>query len=92
MEGACLARPVFSSVLDEHYLWAAIRYVEMNPVRAKIVKKAENYIWSSAAAHCAEQIDNVLTTKDYWEKQFESIGDWSSWLEQGHTEDELLII
>jgi hypothetical protein len=50
----------------------------MNPVRAKIVKKAENYIWSSAAAHCAEQIDNVLTTKDYWKKQFESLGDWSS--------------
>ncbi len=82
----------FSSALDEHYLWAAIRYVEMNPVRAKIVKKAENYIWSSAAAHCAGQIDNVLTTKDYWKKQFESIGDWSSWLEQGNTVDDLLII
>lgn len=35
----------FSSALDEQYLWAAIRYVERNPVRAKMVKKAENYAW-----------------------------------------------
>lgn len=36
----------FSSALDEDYLWAAIRYVERNPIRAKIVRKAENYPWS----------------------------------------------
>jgi len=27
----------FSSALDEPYLWAALRYVERNPVRARIV-------------------------------------------------------
>jgi len=31
-----------SFVLDESYLYAAVRYVERNPVRAKIVKKAED--------------------------------------------------
>ena len=41
-----------SSALDEAYLWAVVRYVERNPVRARIVRKAENYPWSSAAAHC----------------------------------------
>ena len=30
-----------SSALYEHDLWAAIRYVERNPVRAKMVQKAE---------------------------------------------------
>ena len=51
----------FSSPLDEAYLWAAMRYVERNPVRAKMVRKAENYRWSSAAAHCRVREDEVLT-------------------------------
>lgn len=42
----------FSSPLDESYTWAAIRYVERNPIRARMVRKAERYRWSSAAGHC----------------------------------------
>lgn len=42
----------YSCILDDVHLWAAIRYVEMNPVRAGIVGRAEDYAWSSAAAHC----------------------------------------
>ena len=38
----------FSSVLDERHLYAGMRYVENNPVRARIVKKADEYRWSSA--------------------------------------------
>jgi hypothetical protein len=41
----------FSSHLDEMDLWAIMHY-ERNPVRTKMVRKAERYIWSSAAAHC----------------------------------------
>jgi putative transposase len=51
----------FSSALDEDYLWAAVRYVERNPVRARMVRKAENYRWSSASAHCGLRTDPVLT-------------------------------
>ncbi len=32
---------------DEYFLWAC-RYVERNPLRAKLVKRAENWQWSSA--------------------------------------------
>src|SRR5205085_8821132 len=42
----------YSCVLDEAHLWAAVRYVELNPVRAGMVRFAEDYPWSSAAAHC----------------------------------------
>lgn len=35
----------FSSALNEDYLWAAVRYVERNPVRARMARKAENYPW-----------------------------------------------
>jgi len=42
----------FSCVLDDAHLWSAVRYVERNPVRAGLVDRAEQYPWSSAAAHC----------------------------------------
>jgi putative transposase len=41
-------------------LAAAVRYVENNPVRAGIVKKAWEYPWSSAKFHIGEQKVDVL--------------------------------
>lgn len=35
-----VARAVFSCLLDKEYLLAAIRFVERNPVRARIVRKS----------------------------------------------------
>jgi len=56
----------FSSVVEEErYLWAVIRYIEQNPVRAKLVKKAEDYQWSSARAHIIGIKDEVLS-KESW--------------------------
>jgi len=34
----------FSSIVEEEpYLWAVIRYIEQNPVRAKLAKQAKDY-------------------------------------------------
>ena len=41
----------FSCALDEVHMWRALCYVERNPVRAKMVRVAWRYHWSSAAAH-----------------------------------------
>ena len=41
-----------STIVDEdRYLWSVSRYIENNPVRAGIAKKAEDYRFSSAKAH-----------------------------------------
>ena len=40
-----------SCVLDERHLLAAASYIELNPVRAHIMKKAWDYPWSSASFH-----------------------------------------
>jgi putative transposase len=67
----------YSSALDEKHLWAAIRYVEQNPVRARMVAHAKDYPWSSAAAHCSLKNDPVLTPG------FPPTGvveDWEEWL------------
>lgn len=70
----------FSSTLDESYLWAAIRYVERNPVRAGMVERAESYRWSSAPAHCGIAVDPVLTRDEHWLDVLRSVGDWPAWL------------
>jgi len=41
----------YSCILDEPHFIAALRYVERNPVRAKLVEKAWQWRWSSAAFH-----------------------------------------
>ncbi len=73
-----------SCPLDETHLWAAVRYVERNPVRAGLVERAEEYAWSSAAAHCGLRPDGVLS------EEFPPAGviqDWRAWLHEGEEDD-----
>lgn len=56
----------FSTALDEAHLWAAIRYVERNPLRAGIVDQAEDYPWSSAAFHLGKRSDKLIRTDTEW--------------------------
>ena len=41
----------YSCPLDDAHQWAALRYVELNPVRAGMVDQAGGWRWSSAQAH-----------------------------------------
>lgn len=82
----------FSSVLDEPYFWSAMRYVELNPVRAGLVSRAESYPWSSAAAHCGLRGDPVLGASAHWQNQFDGVDDWSSWLSAGIEPDKLIML
>jgi putative transposase len=41
----------FSCVCDPAHFWRVLSYVELNPVRAGVVKGAEEYRWSSARPH-----------------------------------------
>ena len=81
--GALRRGRFFSSALDDEYMWAAIRYVELNPVRAKLVRVAERYKWSSAPHHCGLRDDEILTKKRPWQRHAEQIADWSTWLAEG---------
>ena len=42
----------YSCPLGTEHLWAALRYTERNPLRARMVDAPERYPWSSAALHC----------------------------------------
>lgn len=45
--------------MDDAHLLNAVRYVENNPVAAGLVKRAEDWRWSSARAHISGRSDGI---------------------------------
>lgn len=45
--------------MDEEHLAAALRYVSLNPVRARLVARAQDWRWSSTRAHLRGKDDGV---------------------------------
>jgi putative transposase len=45
--------------MDEEHLAAALRYVSLNPVRARLVGRARDWRWSSVRAHASGHDDGV---------------------------------
>jgi putative transposase len=79
----------FSSYpLDEQYLLAAVRYVEMNPVRAGLAERPWQYQWSSAKAHVRGKNDLLVKVKPMLSR----VEDWREYLntEQDSTDMELI--
>ena len=70
----------FSSYpMDLHYLLKAAAYVELNPVKAKMVTSAWDYRWSSVHAHLSgNDPDNIIEPK----KLLSLCGDWRTYLKQ----------
>ena len=65
----------YSCALDEEHFLTALAYVEQNPVRARIVRRAWRYAWSSAAAHCGEGPDRSgLLDLSRWAKSLAAKG------------------
>ncbi len=65
--------------MDEDYLLASVRYVELNPVRAKLVKRAEDYRWSSARAHLDGKDDGLVKVKPMLDR----VDNWMELLASG---------
>jgi len=68
-----------SCTRDEKHLYATMRYVENNPVRAHLVKRAEQYRWSSARAHVRGGSAASLSEDWYLVKEH---GYWSALLRE----------
>jgi putative transposase len=52
----------FASVaMDEGHLISAVRYVALNPVRARLVSRPEGWKWSSVHAHLKGEDDGLVT-------------------------------
>lgn len=77
-----------SFVMDEDYLLATVRYVERNPVKAKLCVSPEQWQWSSAGAHIVGCDDTVVTVGPMLER----VSNWRSYLRTEESEKNLASI
>ncbi len=87
--GHLWANRFYSTPLDERHLWSGARYVELNPVRAGIVARPEEYAWSSAPAHVFGTSDPLLSADRPFPGRIE---DWSRWLLEGIGDPRIAVI
>jgi putative transposase len=81
----------YSCPLDAPHLWAALRYVELNPVRAGIVARPEAWAWSSAAGHSGTAPPDSCLEMDLWRRHW-TFASWRDYLTAGETEAEVAAI
>ena len=78
----------YSFVMDERHLLAAARYVELNPVRAGLCERPDQWRWSSVHAHLDRRSDPIVDPAPLRELVF----DWPAYLDArvgGPTLDQL---
>jgi len=56
----------YSCPLESAHLWNALRYVERNPVRARMTARPEEFQWSSAVAHMTGKDRSRMLDMDFW--------------------------
>jgi putative transposase len=70
--------------MDERYLLAAARYIELNPVRAGLARRARDWRWSSARAHLDRRDDGLVAAQPL----LDLVSDWRGFLKSGLREEE----
>ena len=65
-----------SFVMNEQYLVAAVRYVELNPLKAGLCQAIDGWRWSSVHAHLQQKDDGLVTVKPMLDR----VKDWRSYL------------
>ena len=74
--------------MDDYHLYSAVRYIELNPLRAGLCNTAESWQWSSAMAHLSEFDDDLVSVAPMLQR----VVNWESYLNEGtrQSADELL--
>lgn len=69
-----------SAALSESHYWSALRYVELNPRKAKLVRQAEDWPFSSAKAHVNGNPDPHLPLVPVVTRKRFNANDWRTFL------------
>ncbi len=86
--GHLFQRRFYSTAMDEFHLYNAARYVELNPVRALLCRRAVDWPWSSARAHVDKEDDELVRVRPMLDR----VDDWATYLSEpstGFTVDDL---
>ena len=86
-----LAGTGLSCPLDQPHLWEALRYTELNPVRAGLAADAGPWPWSSATAHLGQTSAEGFLDIEPWQHNW-SATTWRAYLAAGETQSELAAI
>ena len=82
-----------SPIEQERYLLGCIRYIEMNPVKAKVVKDPEEYRWSSYRKRAFGEDDPILDLDTYYLELGETLQEraeaYRKWFKESILEDEM---
>ena len=81
----------YSCPLDEPHLWEALRYTELNPLRARLVLEPWSWAWSSAASHCGTQAADEWLSLERWRAHW-TARSWREYLAAGEMESQLAVI
>ena len=65
-----------SILMDERHLFAAVRYIELNPVAAGLCNAATDWPWSSVHAHVRREDDKIVTVQPMLKR----VPHWSDYL------------
>jgi putative transposase len=74
--------------MDERHMMACARYIELNPVRARLADRPEDWRWSSARAHLTGKADGVTDISALGGPA----GDWRAFLDAGVDDGELAVL
>jgi REP-associated tyrosine transposase len=65
-----------SYVMDEKHLFATVRYIELNPVRAGLCETPQDWPWSSVHAHLERNDDGLVEVAPMLMR----VGNWEEYL------------
>ncbi len=78
----------YSCPLDKEHLYEAIRYVELNPIRAGITNKIDSYDWSSLKFHLSEKGELHIDSVD----EYLQIDNWKTYITEKADEEKIKTI
>jgi putative transposase len=77
----------------DRYVLNCLRYIELNPVRARMVADPAGYAWSSCAAHCGGRRDSTLAPHPAYaalgSNESERAAAWRDLLREAVSDEEL---
>ncbi len=71
----------YSCVLDDAHWETALRYVELNPIRARIVDWVEDFRWSSARAHLGLEPSPAWLDTGEFHRRWADAAEWQDSLD-----------
>jgi len=87
-EGHMWQARYYSVPMNEVHTLTALRYVELNPVRGRLVGSPEEWPWSSARANLGLQGDSLIDRNE----TRHIVPNWADYLSAGESSEDLRII